>query len=145
MARRYERLGVLPLEEVVPRIGFNAPVYRFSNRYNVSMASLRLRCLKVRGLNCEQCGLQAQYFAVERHSHKANRYPAPHLNLYGLDQQGREVMLTRDHYVPLAKGGHNGVSNARVLCERCNRKKSDKMPAEYEPVVLELDIPVDWT
>ena len=30
-----------------------------------------------------------------------------------------------DHRVPLARGGHNGVSNLQLLCKNCNSKKGD--------------------
>lgn len=36
--------------------------------------------------------------------------------------------LTVDHIVPLAAGGTNDRSNLRVLCDRCNGRKSAKQP-----------------
>ncbi len=32
-----------------------------------------------------------------------------------------------DHVIPVAKGGPTSVSNIRVLCRKCNRKKSDSL------------------
>lgn len=34
-----------------------------------------------------------------------------------------EVKLTRDHVVPIARGGDNTIANIQPLCFRCNRRK----------------------
>jgi 5-methylcytosine-specific restriction endonuclease McrA len=49
-----------------------------------------------------------------------------HLNLYGIDSNGREVMLTKDHIIPRSKGGKNKLSNYQPMCIHCNKKKADK-------------------
>lgn len=36
-----------------------------------------------------------------------------------------------DHYIPLAKGGTNELSNLRLLHERCNKRKSAKHPLDF--------------
>lgn len=48
--------------------------------------------------------------------------------MYGIDEQGQEVMLTKDHIYPKSKGGLNNIKNYQVLCSRCNSKKSDNSP-----------------
>jgi hypothetical protein len=40
---------------------------------------------------------------------------------------GSVFNLEFDHVIPVAKGGSNTARNLRILCESCNRRKSDRM------------------
>jgi len=40
---------------------------------------------------------------------------------------GSQRNLEFDHIIPLSKGGSNTTRNIRLLCEGCNRKKSDNI------------------
>ncbi|MCE2423298.1 MAG: HNH endonuclease [Gemmatimonadetes bacterium] len=42
----------------------------------------------------------------------------------------RHESLTRDHVVPLARGGGNTWDNVVTSCGRCNLKKADRLPRE---------------
>jgi len=46
-------------------------------------------------------------------------------------KQSREVRLTRDHYIPLSKGGGNNASNIVPSCKPCNSKKSNRDPIAF--------------
>ena len=48
--------------------------------------------------------------------------------------------LTRDHIVPKSKGGPNDISNIQLLCELCNRIKSDKTNEYLIAVLKERNI-----
>ncbi len=40
---------------------------------------------------------------------------------------GSQARLEFDHIIPVSKGGSNTARNIQLLCEKCNRKKSDKI------------------
>lgn len=40
---------------------------------------------------------------------------------------GSQINLEFDHIIPISKGGANTARNIRLLCEECNRKKSDNI------------------
>jgi 5-methylcytosine-specific restriction endonuclease McrA len=45
-------------------------------------------------------------------------------------QLGYRESLTRDHVVPLSRGGDNGWANVVTACSRCNLRKGNALPAE---------------
>lgn len=88
-------------------------VHKNSERYPVFYKD---RC------TCVKCGLKARYFALEQHSNPQNE-SAWHFNLYGINEKGKEVLFTKDHIIPKAKGGTNSFSNYQTMCQKCNMEK----------------------
>lgn len=88
----------------------------------ISMNSHRYANFKFHGTTCVCCGLVGQYFYKDRRP-SDDGY---HFNLYGIDKNGIEVMMTKDHVNPRSAGGENVISNYQPLCERCNINKGSK-------------------
>ena len=91
----------------------------------VPMGSHRYQLYAEKGTTCVRCGIKGTYFALERgRGDNPNRF---HFNLYGRDKHGHEVMITKDHIKPRAKGGKNKLSNYQPMCYKCNQRKADKV------------------
>lgn len=92
----------------------------------VKIRSDRLLTFKRKGTRCVKCGVEGQFFAKERVV-GSNGYW--HMNLYAIDKNGREVLMTKDHIVPKSKGGANALYNYQPMCQFCNSEKADTMPS----------------
>lgn len=49
-----------------------------------------------------------------------------------------------DHYILLARGGKNSISNLAVSCPHCNSQRQDKLPDEYWAWLAEQDEQAAW-
>ena len=128
--QQFERIGRLSLDEVLPLIGEH-----FNNKgkkrvqigdFYVNVQSLRLRTFFKTGIQCSCCELKGSFFAVERspnyNANIVNTTPF-HLNLYGYNQAGEEVIFTHDHILARALGGKDNIDNTITSCGPCNWKK----------------------
>lgn len=98
----------------------------------VNTKSLRLQTFAYKGVVCPHCGVTATHFALERDISMPtdSRY---HLNLWGIDSNGEEVLFTHDHIIPLVRNGPNTLDNAQPMCGPCNWAKNSKQESELEP------------
>lgn len=85
--------------------------------------SQRYQTFFTKGCKCAVCGIEGKFFAKERHL--ADR--SYHLNLYAIDENGEEILMTKDHIIPRSKGGANHISNYQTMCLKCNREKGDAL------------------
>ena len=85
--------------------------------------SQRYQTFFTKGCKCARCGIEGKYFAKEKHF-KDRSY---HLNLYAVDDNGNEVLMTKDHIIPQSKGGGDDISNYQTMCEPCNKAKGSKI------------------
>jgi len=133
---KYERIGVYPPEDVLPFCTYNAdgtwnhqPEEREYLGQMVKMDSIRYRTFVAKGLKCCVCGIEGTFFALERHiafskkQQKANPNGRYHFNLYGIDENGEEVLITKDHIIPVSKGGKDTFKNLQTMCTNCNFEK----------------------
>ena len=97
---------------------------------SVRVTGTRLGAFK-KNLACAGCERVGERFYVERHRKRngeAKYGDGWHLNLYSVNPNGTETLMTRDHIVPRSKGGKDKLGNSLTMCTHCNLKKSDKMP-----------------
>ena len=92
----------------------------------VRVFSLRLQTFHLHGTKCSCCGLEASYFAIERNDEDEVRGRPYHLNLWGVNKDGEEVLFTHDHILARALGGKDEISNTQTMCTWCNFEKSLK-------------------
>lgn len=89
----------------------------------MKMESQRYRLFKRDGTHCVICKNQGSFFRKEKHNVKDKTY---HFNLYGIID-GKETLFTKDHILPVSKGGKDIMSNYQVMCVICNRDKGNKI------------------
>jgi 5-methylcytosine-specific restriction endonuclease McrA len=93
----------------------------------VNIHSARLSTFR-RSTVCACCGIAGAFFVKERHRKLGKKQePFFHLNLYALDKNGKEVMMTSDHIIPRGNGGQGLENNRQTMCTRCNRIKGNRL------------------
>jgi len=82
----------------------------------------RAHILNKIGYNCceDGCNLKDFYFGLG-----IDNGGGIHLDLYGIDQDGEDVMITIDHVKPKSKGGKDVIKNFRPMCKVHNEIKSN--------------------
>lgn len=117
--QQLSRLRTYDLKEVLPHIG---ETYHTFDGKKIRMRSEKYRVFQNKGTNCYGCGMKGVFFALERLP-EINKY---HFNLYAIDKEGDEVLMTIDHIHPKSKGGPSSLENFQPLCKVCNERKADR-------------------
>ena len=106
-----------------------------SDLHSTHVTSKRLRTFaraaQAGRLYCAECGCKASFFSVDTFAHNKADFN-PHLNLYGYNDAGEEVLFTHDHIVARALGGADNLSNTQVMCSPCNNRKG-----QFERLIAE--------
>ena len=120
------------------RDGFFDIVARTFCGIHVKMNSLRYRVFRANN-KCVRCGIEGAYFALEKsHGSKQDWH---HFNLYALNENGDEVMMTKDHILPKSKGGKDHMENMQTMCAICNSAKGNEMTnEEREKVGITVEV-----
>jgi 5-methylcytosine-specific restriction endonuclease McrA len=64
-----------------------------------------------------------------------DRYCCQYCGRHRKDLKGRQF-LTRDHVLPVSRGGNNGWANVVTACSPCNNRKGNRTPDEARMPVL---------
>lgn len=139
--RLYERKPKLySIDEVLSRTIFEEKLrgkYKYKQMVDfdgelINMASDRYKCFALYGTDCVDCGIEGQYFAMERQGN-LGRF---HFNLYAIDEENNEILMTKDHITPVCRGGKDEITNYQPMCTICNNKKGSLLPEAYEKIKL---------
>lgn len=105
----------------------------------INMNSQRYHNFRLNGTKCIKCGIEGKYFIKEKHQEK-DPY---HFNLYAVNKNGKEILMTKDHILSIAQDGKDHLSNYQTMCKNCNIRKGDgiKYPGanieyEYSPEIV---------
>lgn len=113
-----DRKEIYSLEDVLPHVVEKGRL-KIRKEFDGDMmkvSSLRLFVFKEKGCTCVRCGLYGLYFAKEKLANDRSY----HFNLYAIDDQGNEVLMTKDHIIPKFQGGKDDLENLQPMCSRCN-------------------------
>lgn len=113
-------LGKFAPEEVLPFIANNGEKrdYEIDGKtYSVKMNSPRYFIFRS-SMKCAACGLEGTHFLLEKHDNDKS----PHFNLYA-EENGEQILMTKDHIFAKAYGGENRHSNYQTMCCICNNLK----------------------
>lgn len=126
----YERHTKFSIEDVFAAIRENRDIVIEGRPMQYSV---RLLTYFVHGTDCicNGCTVKGAFFAAERQINQRTGKPntvGHHLNFYGYDAEGNEIMMTSDHKIPKSRGGSkNGINNRQPMCTVCNNVKGDQL------------------
>ena len=96
------------------------------NGVSIKLGSDRYKVFKFKGLKCIHCKKVASFMAIETFKNRSEIL-SYHINLYGYDENGEELLFTKDHILPKSKGGTNFFDNYQTMCTICNAEKGSKI------------------
>jgi hypothetical protein len=88
-------------------------------QYQVRMNSDRYHLFK-ENRKCVSCGLEGIYMILDMNPGDTS----PHFNLYA-EENGRLILMTKDHILAKSKGGTDSLENFQTCCSICNNLKAN--------------------
>ena len=128
-----ERKTIVKLNEVLPYVIFTerkkkSNCYKTIDGVRINMSSLRYQLFAKKGINCVCCGIEGKFFAIERsYAEGQDNRGGWHLNLYAINENKEEVLMTKDHIQPKSKGGKDTLDNFQTMCRICNATKGNTL------------------
>lgn len=122
-------LGEVPLRQVLDATDKEETFWLDGKEYpNVRMRSLRLSCFR-RSLSCAACGLEGTQCLLDLQPGAKK----PHVNLYATENE-ELVLMTKDHIVPVSRGGSDDPSNLRTMCAPCNHVRGNNQTLTLDDI-----------
>lgn len=118
--KKLVHLGEFSLDEVMPYITENESKRDYhvgEHTYTVRMNSDRYFVFKDNP-RCVSCGLEGTKMILDMNPGDHS----PHFNLYA-EEDGRYVLMTKDHVLAKARGGTDELANYQTMCCTCNNLK----------------------
>lgn len=110
-------------DEIISKISYENERIPFEvdgRIFNVKMGSQRYFLFKKQKC-CAVCGIEGEKFVLETSDKKI----PPHFNFYAIEN-GKDLLMTKDHIIPRSKGGEDNLTNYNTLCIICNNLKSNE-------------------
>ena len=132
--KRYKLLEFDRLQDTLKLLVTSKPLGRvLIQGYPIWTDTDRYESLYVHGCKCAKCGLEASFAAIEKETYSKDKF---HINIYGTRKEdGKHILLTKDHIYPRAMGGLDIMENYQTLCSSCNGKKSNKTDISIEEAI----------
>ena len=91
------------------------------NEYKLKKKSLRYKLFN-KNVNCVNCGLKGTHYPLQQNIDKGEYDPNKrhHANLYGINELGEEVLMTKDHIIRKQDGSRDNIENLQTMCCICN-------------------------
>lgn len=118
--KRLIHLGCFELDEVFPFVTSEETKKEYNvgdKSYIVRMNSDRYHVFKD-NINCVACGLAGSKMILDMNPGDTS----PHFNMYA-EEDGRLVLMTKDHKLAKSKGGTDKLDNYVTCCATCNNLK----------------------
>lgn len=118
--KRLVHLGEFSPEDVFPFITVEESKREYvinGVTYSVRMNSDRYHVFKANP-KCVACGMVGTRMILDINPGDQS----PHFNLYG-EEDGRLVLMTKDHILAKSKGGQDALDNFQTMCCTCNNLK----------------------
>lgn len=119
-------------DEIFPHINNSDSKIEFivgEKNYQVKMNSNRYHVFKENRF-CVSCGVEGIYMILDMNPGDSS----PHFNLYA-EENGRLILMTKDHILAKSKGGTDTLDNFQTCCAICNNLKAN-YDLSYEDVKI---------
>jgi len=118
--KKLVHLGEFEPSEVFPYVthGDEKREYTVGNKtYQVRMNSDRYFVFQ-KSRKCMSCGIEGKKMMLDMNPGDCS----PHFNLYA-EENGRLILMTKDHILAKSRGGQDKLENYQVCCSTCNNLK----------------------